>query len=428
MGFYYHNLHGWAFDKIGSNFWQKTDAIDTIFVNTSVDSSNMDSIAELSQKITNQAEYIIVVGIGGSILSPMSLVKFFSYHHKDNNSPKQKFSANNIYFIYYLDCIKIDKILKTVGAQSVFVLVLSRSGITLEVIEICRYLDHCRQNYTCNHYYWYAFTDLSNETPLASFLYDKNATIIQYNQGCAGRFSSFANQSLLLLKIIGVDIEQFCKGGAEVFRRFKNSTSQTARSTKYASYESNTHYDNLCHNIIKNDNFDPIPGASSIAYGAKHGFVAATMSYHPPVQTVSKWYTMALAETLGKPSCSLIPENIILPFEQHGKMQNYLGSNVKVVMTFLEIGQDYDSKNPTSVNPNSFFADAISKCRKALFNAVKTKQIPYRLLTINSSSEYNLGRLIGNLILEVVVAGLISKINPFEQTEIDNIKKFIRES
>ena len=111
MGFYYHNLHGWAFDKIGSNFWQKTDAIDTIFANTSVDSSNMDSIAELSQKITNQAEYIIVVGIGGSILSPMSLVKFFSYHHKDNNSPKQKFSANNIYFIYYLDCIKIDKIL-----------------------------------------------------------------------------------------------------------------------------------------------------------------------------------------------------------------------------------------------------------------------------------------------------------------------------
>ncbi len=423
MGFYYHNLGDW---KIAEDiFICKTkdeilsQSLEQLFANSSNNTAKLNLIQDLATKIQNQADHIVVVGMGGSILSPMSLVKFCLYHKEKTlphqkfgfNDPKPCFNHHNIHFIYYLDEERINRILATISSKSVAVLVLSNSGITAETVAICEYLAQA-QNYSTIYYHWYAFTDLTKQhtTPLAQFLAIQNATIIQHDPKCVGRFSLLATQSLLLLQLIGVDLSKFNQGAAEVFNNFK------------VHHLSQSQNQNLNHytTIDRNDQhiFDPVIGAKSIAYAAHYGFVAATMSYDPGLQSIANWYTIALAETLGKAKLRLIPENITLPLEQHCKMQNYLGSSVKVLMTFLQLAE----------SNHSFFSDTIQQSQNSLLNAIKLKQIPHRLLTIYDSTQYNLGRLVGYLMLEVILAGFLSKINPFDQTEIDQVKQKINQS
>ena len=67
--------------------------------------------------------------------------------------------------------------------------------------------------------------------------------------------------------------------------------------------------------------------------------------------------------------------------------------------------------------------DVLNSQRKATENIFKKKKIPFRSFEINNRDEEVLGELFSFFILETILLGKVMKLNPFDQPEVELIKK-----
>ena len=54
------------------------------------------------------------------------------------------------------------------------------------------------------------------------------------------------------------------------------------------------------------------------------------------------------------------------------------------------------------------------------------KNIPFREFTLNKISEETIGQLFSYFILETVIVGKLTKINPFDQPAVEQIKNLTK--
>ena len=60
--------------------------------------------------------------------------------------------------------------------------------------------------------------------------------------------------------------------------------------------------------------------------------------------------------------------------------------------------------------------------RYALIKVFKSKNIPFREFKINNVNEETLGELFAYFILETIIIGKISNLNPFNQPAVEEVK------
>ena len=64
--------------------------------------------------------------------------------------------------------------------------------------------------------------------------------------------------------------------------------------------------------------------------------------------------------------------------------------------------------------------------KKALIKVLKIKKIPFREFELKKINEDVLGELFSYFILETVIIGKLSKINPFNQPAVEQIKNYTK--
>jgi len=80
-----------------------------------------------------------------------------------------------------------------------------------------------------------------------------------------------------------------------------------------------------------------------------------------------------------------------------------------------------DSKKFLNKKSLSFVKNAQ---KKSLVKVFSKKNISYREFRVTSNSEEVLGKLFSLFIIETVIIGRISKINPFDQPAVENVKVY----
>jgi glucose-6-phosphate isomerase len=84
------------------------------------------------------------------------------------------------------------------------------------------------------------------------------------------------------------------------------------------------------------------------------------------------------------------------------------------------------------INKQEFFfdnknIDQIKIAQKnAFIKALLKNKIPFREFKINSVDEQTLGELFSYFILETSIVGKLSKINPFDQPAVEQVKIFTK--
>ena len=63
---------------------------------------------------------------------------------------------------------------------------------------------------------------------------------------------------------------------------------------------------------------------------------------------------------------------------------------------------------------------------KALIKTLKKNNIPSREFKISSFSEETIGELFSYFMLEIIFLGKITKINPFNQPSVEDVKKYTK--
>ena len=102
------------------------------------DKEEFSRIKNAAEKIKNDSEVLIVIGIGGSYLGAKAAIEFLS-HTFYNNLPKEKRIYPEIYFAgTNMSSVYLNHLIDLIGDRDFSVNVISKSGTTTEPAIACR--------------------------------------------------------------------------------------------------------------------------------------------------------------------------------------------------------------------------------------------------------------------------------------------------
>ncbi|MDA9187050.1 glucose-6-phosphate isomerase [Candidatus Pelagibacter sp.] len=316
-----------------------------------------------------------VIGMGGSTLGTQTIYDFLGKKIKKN----------------FLFVDNLQSITKTKNEKKITNLVISKSGNTIEtIINTNLFLKKKHNN---------IFITENKKSYLYLLAEKLKAEIIDHNNYIGGRYSVLSEVGMLPAELMGLNSN-----------KFKN-----------------------LNMLIKNKNFlnSLISNVSSTLYFIKNKkYNSVIINYDERSENLFNWYQQLIAESLGKNKKGILPIISNMPKDNHSVMQLYLDGFKNNFYTFFFVNE----KNSTKINTN--FDDnrmnylknknlhQIKLSQKlASENVFSKKNIPFRSFTILKRDEKTLGELFSFFILETILIGKMSNLNPYDQPAVELIKK-----
>ena len=187
------------------------------------------------------------------------------------------------------------------------------------------------------------------------------------------------------------------------------------------------------NNLVKNKKFmeELIRNVSNIIFYLKNKkFNSVIINYDEASTNLFNWYQQLVAESLGKKKLGILPIVSNMPKDNHSVMQLYLDGFQNNFFTFFFVKE----KNSLKINNKTILSDFIYLKNKNLYqimyaqkkateNVFRKKNIPFRSFEINRRDENTLGELFCFFMLETILIGKCLNLNPFDQPEVELIKK-----
>ncbi len=331
---------------------------------------------------------IVIIGMGGSIMGTEAIYNFFK------NKIKKK-----VYFLNNIDIEKIKAIKKTVNFKKTLFIVTSKSGNTIETLANLFYFKVLSKNKNN-----IVIISEKKNNYLFSISKKMNLFYVEHKNSVGGRYSVLSEVGIIPSYLFGLNIKKLRNnlsnclfGKDELF--LKNS------SIKLAILLNKTKYKNL---VFKN--------------------------YEPSVEKFLFWCQQLIAESLGKNGKGFFPVISNGPKDHHSLLQLYLdGPKDKLFYIFSSDHLDKDKlkvgkfdKNLNFLNNKSLSQIKLSQ-KNALIKTLKKNKIPFREFKIKKDHEGTLGRLFSYFILETIIVGKLSGLNPFDQPAVEQVKKYTKQ-
>ena len=320
-------------------------------------------------------KFFRIIGIGGSILGAKAIYYFLK------NKIKKKF--------VFVDNLtpKINHNTKKKYTN----IVISKSGNTIETIINCNILLKKKEK---NIFITENKINYLNE--LARSL---KSEVIHHNNFIGGRYSVLSEVGMLPAELMGLKINKF----KQLNSLIKNKI--------------------FLNNLISN--------VSSILYFIKKKkFNSIIINYDEKLENFLKWYQQLVAESLGKKSKGVLPIISNMPKDNHSVMQLYLDGFKNNFYTFFYVKENASEKinnlklfSKYKFLKNKNLDNIIYAQKRATEKVFNKKKIPFRSFEINNRDEEVLGELFSFFILETILLGKVMKLNPFDQPEVELIKK-----
>ncbi len=357
------------FSKIKKDFNSKSDLFLISLSNEYHNTFNIDKL-----KKYKKFNHYTIIGMGGSSLGAKAIYSFF----KEKIKKKFKFIDN----LGIKDFKKIEK--KNLN------IVISKSGNTLETIVNFNLLKNYKNS---------IFISEKKENYLRQIASKLKKEIFRHQNFIGGRYSVLSETGMLPAFLMGLNIKNFKRLNYLINdKKFEN---------------------NLIYNV-----------SSILDLYNKKKSNSIILNYDENSNDLFLWYQQLVAESLGKNSKGILPVISTMPKDNHSLMQLYLdGKKNNFFTLFLVEEKSKNRLNKKNLsgdysflsNKNSF--DVIKAQFLATQNVFNRKKIPFRSFIINQRSEKVLGELFTYFMLETMMLGKALNINPFDQPEVELIKK-----
>ena len=158
------------------------------------------------------------------------------------------------------------------------------------------------------------------------------------------------------------------------------------------------------------------------------------LNYVPELEKFLYWYQQLLAESLGKKNKGFLPVISNVPKDHHSLLQLYLDGPKDKLFYIFSIGKK--SKNNINLKGDKNFQSILNKKKistvknaqkDALIKSFYKKNIPFREFKFKILNEEILGEMISYFILETVLVGKLSSINPFDQPAVEQVKNYTKQ-
>lgn len=365
-------------------------------------------IQKAAEKIQNDSEVLLVIGIGGSYLGARAAIEFLRHSFYNNVSkgvrktPEIYFVGNNISTTY------ISHLLDVVGDRDFSINMISKSGTTTEpaiafrvfkkkLIEKYGKEEANKRIYATTDKARGALKNLATEEGYESFVVPDDV---------GGRFSVLTAVGLLPIAVSGADITKLMEGAASMREECLNKPFMENDAVLYAA--------------IRNLLLRKGKGIEILA------------NYEPSMHYVSEWWKQLYGESEGKDQKGIFPASVDLTTDLHSMGQFIQDGQRTMFETIVDIETSrceiIMEEEEVDLDGLNYLAgksvDFINKsAMKGTMLAHTDGQVPNLLVHVPEQNEFYLGQLFYFFEFACGVSGYILGVNPFDQPGVESYKK-----
>ena len=369
------------------------------------DKKEFDRIKKAADKIRNDTDVLIVIGIGGSYLGARAAIEFLKgpyFNSLRKNAPEIYFTGNSI------SGSDLSDILALCEGKRVSVNIISKSGTTTEpaiAFRVFRKLLEERYGEEEATKRIYCTTDKSCGT-LKALADEKGYECFVVPDDVGGRFSVLTAVGLLPIAASGADIDKLMAGAKTGMERFNNPDISKNPCYTYAA--------------LRN------------AFYRKGKSIELLVSYEPRFTMMAEWFKQLFGESEGKDNKGLFPASVTFSTDLHSMGQFIQdGSRLmfETVVTFNDNDKDVvieaEENNGDGLNflAGKTMSFVNSKAFEGTVLAHTDGGVPNLVINVDKPDEENLGELIYFFEKACAISGYMLGVNPFDQPGVESYKK-----
>ena len=365
-------------------------------------------IKKAAEKIKNDSEVLVGIGIGGSYLGAKAAIEFLS-HSFYNNLPKDKRKTPEIYFAgTNMSGVYLQHLIEVVGDRDFSVNVISKSGTTTEPAIAFRVFkkileekygkeEAAKRIYATTDKAKGALKTLATAEGYETFVVPDNV---------GGRFSVLTAVGLLPIAAAGIDIDDLMVGAKDAMNDFANKNMDENQALQYAAVR------NILHRKGKD--------------------LELMVNYEPRVHYLAEWWKQLFGESEGKEGKGLYPTSADFSADLHSLGQYIQQGQRLFFETVVSIGKpevefviESDKENLDGLN---FIAgktlDYVNKkATDGVILAHVDGNVPNLGINIPEVTPYHLGYTFYFFEKACGVSGYLLGVNPFDQPGVEAYKK-----
>ncbi len=365
-------------------------------------------IKKAAEKIKNDSEVLVVIGIGGSYLGAKAAIEFLS-HSFYNNLPKDKRKTPEIYFAgTNMSGVYLQHLIDVVGDRDFSVNVISKSGTTTEpAIAFRVFKKMLEEKYGKEEAAKriYATTDKAKGA-LKTLATAEGYETFVVPDNVGGRFSVLTAVGLLPIAAAGINIDDLMAGAKDAMNDFSNKNMDENQALQYAAVR------NILHRKGKD--------------------LELMVNYEPRVHYLAEWWKQLFGESEGKDGKGLYPTSADFSADLHSLGQYIQEGKRLFFETVVSIGKpevefiiESDKDNLDGLN---FIAgktlDYVNKkATDGVILAHVDGNVPNLGVNIPEATPYHLGYTFYFFEKACGVSGYLLGVNPFDQPGVEAYKK-----
>lgn len=396
--------HSMIHEKTGAG----SDFLGWVNLPTNYDKEEFDRIKKAAQKIKEDSDILLVIGIGGSYLGARAVIEALGHSFRNELSkekrkyPKIFYVGNNISSRYMTDLIE------ALEGRDFSINVISKSGTTTEpaiAFRIFKEVLEKKYGKEGAASRIYSTTDKSKGALITLSKNEGYETFV-IPDDVGGRFSVFTAVGLLPIAAAGFNIDLLMSGAKDAEDDYSVSDIEKNDAYMYA----------ILRNIMLKRGKD----------------IEILVNYEPSLHYVSEWWKQLYGESEGKDNRGIFPAAVDFSTDLHS-MGQYVQEgrrnlfetvlNVREVEKHLTVkaekedldGLNYlEGKTVDFVNKQAFQGTLL---------AHTDGEVPNFIINIPKLDEYHIGYLLYFFEKACAMSGYLLGVNPFDQPGVEAYKK-----
>ncbi len=351
-------------------------------------------------------EFVVVIGIGGSSLGAQAIYEFLKTTH---------IITRKLHFLDSTNPIDIDNICSKLDFYKTHFVVISKSGNTIEVIALYKYLLAKIKTYNLDYQPFSFISDKNSK--LIIYAKDISANYLTIDTNISGRFSVLSAVGLVPLALVGINIDKILLGAKIIKDSFFNN-----------GY--------ICDTLLKKS-----------YYYAKHANyinINVVFCYSQSLHFFNNWFVQLWGESLAKlqknsnTNVGLTPIGLIGPKDQHSFLQLLAQGKRDKSVSFIKL-KSYDNQNITpntkldkllgaDILNNISFSQLINMQADATIEFLTNYgDIAIDVIELEAQDESNIGQLIYYFELLTSLVGHLLNINTYNQPSVEDAKIILKQ-
>ena len=358
-----------------------------------------------AEKIKQNSDILVVIGIGGSYLGARAAIEFVKsplYNNLKKDTPDIYFAGNNI------SPTALTELLSICEGKNISVNVISKSGTTTEpaiAFRVFKALLVEKYGVEGARERIFVTTDKARGT-LKQFSDEAGYETFVVPDDVGGRFSVLTAVGLLPIACAGIDIDALMSGAQAAMKQFGEFDLDNNDAVRYA--------------VIRN-----------ILLG-KGKTTEILVGYEPYMLMLNEWWKQLYGESEGKDKKGIFPASVVFSTDLHSMGQYIQDGQRNLFETVISVenpGAEFViPEDPANVDGLNFIAgrqlDSVNKtAMTATIVAHNDGGVPNLLLNVADRSSASLGYLMYFFEFACGISGHLLGVNPFNQPGVEAYKK-----